>query len=65
MTQPEDEIVRDGTRRIVGRAALRRASRIVHEWQTDEREKAELASKIVIALLIAVPALFAAFRYLH
>ena len=35
----DEEIVTQGTRRVVGREALRRASRMVRQWQADELEK--------------------------
>ena len=48
-----DGIVRDGTRRIVGRAALRRAAAMVQEWQRDEAEKAALARPLFAAFVVA------------
>jgi len=49
----DDEIVRAGTRRIVGREALRRASRMVADWQAEERGRAILARRIVVTLAAA------------
>jgi hypothetical protein len=50
-----DDYVQDKTRRIVGREALRRASRMVQAWREDEQEKARLAKQIaILVLLVAV-----------
>lgn len=61
------EYVRAKVRRIVGYAALRRASRIVRDWQIEEREKQQFARRTLVVLLLltlfgAIP--FAA-RFLH
>ena len=48
-----DDIVRDGTRRVVGREALRRAASMVQEWQRDEAEKAALVRPLFVAFAIA------------
>jgi hypothetical protein len=59
----DDEVIRAGTRRIVGRATLRRIGQIVREWQEEEREKRALAHRIVIVLALLSLALIAAFYY--
>ena len=46
----DDEIVHAGTRRVVGREVLRRMSRLVADWQTEERGKHELARRLAIGL---------------
>ncbi len=53
--QEDDRLhyVREKTRRIVGRVALRRASRIVQGWRAAEREDARTA-RILGAGLLAV-----------
>jgi hypothetical protein len=43
--------VREKTRRIVGRMALKRASRIVQEWRAAERDDARLARRLGACLL--------------
>jgi hypothetical protein len=48
----KDDYVQDKTRRIVGREALRRASRMVQAWREDEQEKARLAKQIAILVLL-------------
>lgn len=51
---PENDI-QAMTRRVVGRAALRRASHTISEWQREEREKARLARwSIPVLLLVAL-----------
>ena len=50
----ENDFVREKTRRIVGHAALKRATRMVGNWQVEEQEKRRLAKRIVIGLLIAL-----------
>lgn len=47
-----DDYVLDKTRRIVGRVALRRASRLVQGWREDELEKARFAKRIAILVLL-------------
>ena len=47
-----DDYVQDKTRRIVGRQALRRASRMVHAWREDEQENARLAKQIALLVLL-------------
>ena len=49
-----NDFVREKTRRIVGHAALKRASRMVENWQVEEQEKRWLAKCIVVGLLIAL-----------
>ena len=53
-----DDYVQDKTRRIVGRQALRRASRMVQAWRDAEKENARLAKHI--ALLVILLALLGA-----
>ena len=65
MTAPHDEVVNEGTRRVVGREALRRASRIVRQWQADELEKQTLARDIAIGLAILGAAIFIAIRFFY
>lgn len=57
-----DDYVQEKTRRIVGREALRRASRMVQAWRVDERENARLAKRI--ALLVLLVALLGAALYI-
>jgi hypothetical protein len=52
MNSAQDDYVQDKTRHIVGRAALRRVSRMVQDWQTDERENARLARHMAIGLTL-------------
>lgn len=47
-----DPIVQEGTRRVVGREVLRRASRIILRWQQEERDKETLAREIIVGLTI-------------
>jgi len=50
-----DNDIQAMTRRVVGRAALRRASRLVGDWQHEEREKARLVRLAVpIQLFVAL-----------
>ncbi len=65
MTVPHDEVVNEGTRRVVGREALRRASRMVRQWQADELEKQTLARDIAIGLAILGAAIFIAIRFFY
>ncbi|MBK8523179.1 MAG: hypothetical protein IPL58_03070 [Betaproteobacteria bacterium] len=65
MTAPHDEVVNEGTRRVVGREALRRASRMVRQWQADELEKQTLARDIAIGLAILGAAIFIAIRFFY
>ena len=53
MNTADHDYVREKTRLIVGRDALRRASRIVREWQSQELEDKRLAKRFAIALLLA------------
>ena len=48
----QDPVVADGTRRIVGRDALRRASDMVQQWQRDEMEKAALVKPLFIGFMV-------------
>ena len=41
------------TRRVVGRAALRRLSDLVAEWQHEEAEKARLTRRFAVAIAVA------------
>jgi hypothetical protein len=52
MNTMKNDYVLDKTRRIVGRQALRRASRLVQAWRVEEDEKARFAKQIAILLLI-------------
>lgn len=65
MAAPQDELVQAGTRRVVGREALRRASRMVQRWQQEERDKALLARDIMIGLLILAAIIFIAIRFIY
>lgn len=47
-----DDYVQEKTRRIVGRQALRRASRMVQAWRDDEQENARLAKQIALLVLV-------------
>jgi len=47
-----DDYVQEKTRRIVGREALRRASRMVQAWREDEQENARLAKQIALLVLV-------------
>ena len=51
MNSMKDDYVLDKTRRIVGREALRRASRMVQAWRDEEQENARLAKRIAILVL--------------
>jgi hypothetical protein len=57
----DDEIVRAGTRRVVGREALRRLSRLVGDWQEEEHEKALLVRRVAIGLGIFAALALSAF----
>ncbi len=65
MTEDQNDIVREATRRVVGREALRRASQMVQRWQQEERDKETLARDIIIGLLILSAAILIAIRFLH
>ncbi len=65
MADPRDELVQAGTRRMVGREALRRASQMVQQWQQEERDKATLARDIAIGLLILAAIVFIAIRFIY
>jgi len=47
-----DDYVQEKTRRIVGREALRRASRMAQAWREDEQENARLAKQIALLVLV-------------
>jgi len=51
MNNMKDDYVLDKTRRIVGREALRRASRMVQAWREEEQGNARLAKQIAILVL--------------
>ena len=53
MNATEDDYVREKTHRIVGREALKRASRMVRDWQKEELENSQLAKRITIGLALA------------
>lgn len=65
MPQEIDPIVQEGTRRVVGREVLRRASQIILRWQQDERDKETLARDIIIGLTILFVAVFVSIRILY
>jgi RNA polymerase-interacting CarD/CdnL/TRCF family regulator len=65
MVAPDDKLVQAGTRRVVGREALRRASRMVQRWQQEERDKETLARDISIGLLILSAIIFIAIRFIY
>lgn len=52
MNTNNEDYVFDKTRRIVGREALRRASRMVQAWREDEQENARLAKHIALLVLL-------------
>ncbi len=52
MNTTQDDYVREKTRRIVGHAALRRASRIIQTWQAEEQEKTRIAKHILLITLL-------------
>ena len=52
MNTNNEDYVFDKTRRIVGREALRRASRMVQAWRDEEQEKARQAKQIAILVLL-------------
>jgi len=52
MDTMKDDYVLDKTRRIVGREALRRASRMVQAWREDEQENERLAKHIALLVLL-------------
>ena len=53
MSTADHDYVREKTRLIVGRDALRRASRIVREWQLQGQDDKRLAKRFAIALFLA------------
>lgn len=53
MSGSDDEIIAAGSRRIVGRAALRRLGGMVRQWQTEEEAKSALAKRFGFGLAIA------------
>ena len=53
MNTADHDYVREKTRLIVGRDALRRASRIVGEWQSQEQDDKRLAKRFAIVLFLA------------
>jgi len=56
MNNMKDDYVLDKTRRIVGREALRRASRMVQAWREEEQENARFAKRIaILVLFVALP----------
>ena len=58
----EHPLVREATRRIVGRVALQRASKIVQGWRQEEEDNRRLLPRVASALLVfavlAVSALY-------
>ncbi|MFC5300384.1 hypothetical protein [Azospira restricta] len=61
----DDELVRAGTRRVVGRAALRRLGALVREWQAEEAAKAVLAKRFSAGLAVAALLALALFHWLY
>lgn len=49
-----DDYVGEKTRQIVGRAALRRASRMAQDWRLEEQKNSRLAKRIAIGVLFIV-----------
>lgn len=52
MNTEQHDYVHEKSRRIVGRAALRRVSAMVQHWRVEEHENARLAKRLTIGLLI-------------
>ncbi len=48
----DDARVQETTRRVVGYAALRRASQIVQGWRRDEEEKRYLLPRVATGMLL-------------
>lgn len=48
------DYVREKTRHIVGRAALRHASRMAEDWKLEEQKNGQLAKRIAIGLFFVV-----------
>ena len=61
----DEEIVRAGTRRVVGRETLRRLNRMITDWQSAEDEKLELARRLAIGIAILSAVLLTAFFTRH
>ena len=49
----DSDDVREKTRRIVARAALRQASALVQEWQTDAENDARWARRLSAVFVVA------------
>lgn len=54
MSDSDDEIIAAGSRRIVGRQALRRLGGMVRQWQEEEAAKRELGHRFIAALVVAL-----------
>ena len=59
----DDDYVREKTRRIVARAALRQASALVQEWQTDAENNARWARRLSAVFVIAAIAAISFFIF--
>ena len=60
----DSDDVREKTRRIVARAALRQASALVQEWQTDAENNARWARRLSAVFVIAAIAAISFFIFL-
>ncbi len=63
MATPAENYVLEKTRRIVARDALRRASAMVQDWQSEEQANTRLAKRLVATLLIT--SLFATLLFIY
>ena len=59
----DSDDVREKTRRIVARAALRQASALVQEWQTDAENNARWARRLSAVFVIAAIAAISFFIF--
>ena len=60
----DSDDVREKTRRIVARAALRQASALVQEWQTNAENNARWARRLSAVFVIAAIAAISFFIFL-
>lgn len=65
MSAHDDDTVAAGTRRVVGREALRRLSGMVREWEAEEAAKTALARHLLVGLGVLGLAAFALFNWLY
>ncbi len=65
MTPTDEEIVAAGTRRAVGRVALRRLSSLVRDWQAEEAARAALAKRLALGITLAALLAFALFNWFY